>query len=399
MKTKYTLFLTAMICFGSLTEFVKAIPAFARKYQMSCITCHSPMPRLKAYGEDFAGNGFRLSDQESSRFFMDTGDEELSLIRDFPLAVRMDAHLKFNHANERSTDFGSPYILKLMSGGDLSKKLAYYFYVYFDERGEVVGVEDAYLFYNQMFGTELDLAVGQFSVSDPLFKRELRLTLEDYYIYNLRPGISHARLSYDRGIMLTQGFSTGTDLAFEVVNGNGLADADASKIFDNDDHKNFAGRISQSIGDFLRIGLFGYYGKEALKYNDGGGFTNELYYWGPDLTLALGDMVELNLQYMYRNDSEMLPNLSSVTLFENVETQGGFAELIFTPRGDKSKWYMVGLVNWTDSGFDEGDYAASTLHLGYLLRRNIRLVSEFTYDYTLSNRTYGKGSVGFIAAF
>ena len=35
-----------------------AIPAFARKYRMSCTTCHAPIPRLKEYGDEFAGNGF-----------------------------------------------------------------------------------------------------------------------------------------------------------------------------------------------------------------------------------------------------------------------------------------------------------------------------------------------------
>ena len=46
-----------------------AIPAFARKYQISCQVCHSPaMPRLKPFGDDFAGNGFRLTEYESPRY-------------------------------------------------------------------------------------------------------------------------------------------------------------------------------------------------------------------------------------------------------------------------------------------------------------------------------------------
>ncbi len=36
-----------------------AIPAFARKYQFSCSTCHAPAPRLKPFGEEFAARGFR----------------------------------------------------------------------------------------------------------------------------------------------------------------------------------------------------------------------------------------------------------------------------------------------------------------------------------------------------
>ena len=38
----------------------EAIPAFARKYRFSCTTCHAPFPRLKPYGAEFAGRGFRV---------------------------------------------------------------------------------------------------------------------------------------------------------------------------------------------------------------------------------------------------------------------------------------------------------------------------------------------------
>ncbi len=51
-------------------EQADAIPAFARKYQISCQVCHSPaMPRLKAFGDDFAGDGFRMTDYESPQVF------------------------------------------------------------------------------------------------------------------------------------------------------------------------------------------------------------------------------------------------------------------------------------------------------------------------------------------
>lgn len=37
-----------------------AIPAFARKYETSCQTCHTVFPRLNAFGEAFRRNGFRF---------------------------------------------------------------------------------------------------------------------------------------------------------------------------------------------------------------------------------------------------------------------------------------------------------------------------------------------------
>jgi hypothetical protein len=62
-----------------------------------------------------------------------------------------------------------------------------------------------------------------------------------------------------------------------------------------------------------------------------------------------------------------------------------------------SNWYLTVLGNWVDSDLDELDYSSATLHAGYLLRRNIRLVGEYTRQF--SNEEYGMASLGFVAAF
>ena len=45
---------------------------------------------------------------------------------------------------------------------------------------------------------------------------------------------------------------------------------------------------------------------------------------------------------------------------EDVRTQGAFAEVIYSPKGDMSKWYLTGLINWVDSDYDELDYSSAT---------------------------------------
>lgn len=390
MKKIIIINLVFLICLFILSENIFAIPAFARMYKMSCQTCHSPMPRLKAYGDEFAGNGFVLPDQDAPRYFVDTGDEDLSLIRDIPIAVRLEGYLTYNNRNSDQSDFTAPYLLKLLSGGSIGTDLAYYFYFFLSERGEVAGVEDAYLMFNNLFNTELDVYVGQFQVSDPLFKRELRLTFEDYQIYRTNVGRSDINLTYDRGVMLTYGFETGTSLMFEVLNGSGIGEGNPFRNFDNDKHKNFFGRISQDIGDFLRVGGFGYYGKEAFM-SESESYKNEMWMAGPDLTLSYGNILELNLQYVERKDKQSLSNVGM-----DIKTRGAMGELIVTPEGDESKWYGVGLFNWVESDESFLNYKTATLHLGYLLKRNVRMVSEFTYDF---KNKYGQVGIGFIAAF
>lgn len=388
----------------SFADVANAIPAFARKYSMSCMTCHAPVPRLKAYGDGFAGNGFKLQDQDAPRYFMNTGDPLLDLIRDFPIAVRLDGYAMLEYRKEDKktvTDFSTPFILKLLSGGQIANNLAYYFYFYMDERGKVAGVEDAYLMFNDLFNIDLDIYVGQFQVSDPLFKRELRLPLEDYHIYTVSPGISNINLKYDKGIMITYGTEFGLTVVGEVLNGNGIGEANERWQFDRDKYKNLMGRISQEITPFLRAGVFTYYGNEALIHENFYDGKNEALLWGPDITLNFNDVFELNVQYLQRTDSRVITydNNDKPVLYKDVKTSGGFGELIFMPKGDKSRWYFMGMYNWTDSDLKYLDYQSATFHAGYLLRRNVRLVSEVTYNFSHTGDEYWKNSVGFVAAF
>ena len=372
-----------------------AIPAFARKYSISCQVCHSPaMPRLKAFGDDFASDGFRMKEYESPRYFMQTGDDRLSLFREVPLAIRLDGFVTYNYNSEGRADFSAPMVLKILSGGELSDKLSYYFYFLFSERGEIAGVEDAFLMYRDLFGTGVSFYIGQFQASDPLFKGELRYTLEPYKIYGVKPGTSSADLKYDRGIIFEKGFSTGTDLVIQILNGSGLGEADASYLFDKDKYKNYMGRINQSIGEYLSVGVFAYTGRE-INNGPSSTFENRMWMVGPDLVLNFSDKFVMNLQYLKRKDSDVYR--SSLPGTDKVITEGGFAELIYSPAGDRSKWYLTGLANYVNSDMNEYDYTSATLHAGYLIRRNVRLVTEFTQ--IIKPVSYGKLSAGFISAF
>ena len=376
-------------------ENCDAIPAFARKYQISCQVCHSPaFPRLKAFGEEYANNGFRMTKYESPRYFIETGDDRLSLFRELPLAIRLDGHALANFENSGKTEFASPFILKLLSGGELSDKLSYYFYFLMNEEGSIVGVEDAFLMYRDLFKTGINFYIGQFQASDPLFKSELRYTLEPYRIYDAAPGNSSAKLKYERGVIIEKPFPTGTTFQIEILNGSGID----KPVFDTDKYKNFMFRISQSIGKKISVGLFAYTGKEVLS--DPGfiytNITNNLRMLGPDIKINFDEKLILNLQLAWRSDSRVFPESGGLPV-EDVKTNGGFAEIIYGPKGDMSKWYLTGLYNWVNSDIDDLDYQAITMHAGYLLRRNLRLVSEYTYQF--SGDSYGRVNVGFVSAF
>lgn len=380
---------------GFLLSFVPAelegVPAFARKHKLSCKTCHDPFPRLKPFGEDFAGNGFTIEGKVPSRYYRDTGDDKLSLLRSIPLAFRMDLFLTNNRTGGDVFDLGVPYNVKLVSGGVLAKNVSYYFYFFFSEHGEVAGLEDAFIMFNDVLGTGVAVAIGQFAISDPLLKGELKLTFEGYKIYRARPGFSHLDLSYDRGLMLTYTVPKGgPDLTLEVLNGTGIGEADELRNFDDDSLKNYLGRISQGIGDHFRIGAVGYSGKESVDT-----ICNEVTMWGADCTLSFHPL-EINFQYLQRKDCN--PFLLEIPEGD-ISTKGAIIELIYTFPGVDNPWYAAGMYNWVDSDDDTIDYSSVAAHIGYEYRRNIRMMAEVDYVFNSYQGEYVRLVAGIIAAF
>lgn len=371
-----------------------AIPAFARKYKVSCSLCHNPIPKLTAFGEQFAANGLRFASDEAPRDTINTGDPLLNLAREFPLAMRLEAYAQAYSGGRSATDFQTPYGLKILSGGTISKKLSYYFYTFLAERGEIGGVEDAFLQVNDIGGKPVDLVVGQFQVSDPLFKRELRLEFEDYAVYRARLGDSPVDLTYDRGIVATADVA-GFGLTGQLLNGNGAGGAQSNRRFDQDPFKSVFLHVSRDFGEYFHLGTFGYTGKTE---SDGVGSQTRMF--GVDATIG-GKTLELNGQYIHRTESR--PTFTAGESEAGLD--GGFAELIVRP--PKSRWYGFGLYNLVTAdrpllnvrlGGPSGTnrYETMSAGIGRAEQRNFRWTLEATYDVKQEVLRWG---LGFVTAF
>ena len=108
-------------------ESAHAIPAFARRHKMSCVTCHVGFPMLNGFGEFFAGNGYQLPGADISEQLIDTGDEDLLLLDRVPLAVRVDTFFRAREDTKTSDDFQAPFSLKILSSAPIKKDISYYF--------------------------------------------------------------------------------------------------------------------------------------------------------------------------------------------------------------------------------------------------------------------------------
>ena len=390
------------------------IPAFARKYGVSCILCHQPAPRLNAFGEEFAGNGFVMVRGETPVDTMNAADPLLRLQRDLPLAVRMDAYLTgLTESGDGlvATDLQTPWGVKLLTGGQVSDNVSYYMYFYLSERGEVAGLEDAYLQFNDVLGSGVDVIAGQFQISDPLFKRELRLEYEDYNLYRVRVGDTRADLAYERGFMASKGLWSGGDLVVGLVNGQGIAGSTSERLYDTDAWKNTMARFSQDVGSALRVGAFVYTGLERSE-----GLESDFLVWGPDLTWTVTPQVEVNANFLRRTDENPFfldrcatGDLRCDAAAGDLETtvDGWLGELIWSPTGPAGRWFFTALYNRIDSDrpvftVRQGEaapldrYETLGVTANWLQARNIRLMGEVGWDF---DRERWRFTTGVVTAF
>jgi hypothetical protein len=367
-----------------------AIPAFARRYRFSCTTCHAPFPKLKPFGEEFAGRGFALEPgTEPARANVDLGDDLLQLPREIPLAVRFDAFV-LGQDGDPKLDFQSPWAVKLLAGGQIANGVSLYGY-YILEQGEPGKVEDLFLTVSSPFGAPLDVTIGQFQISDPIAKRELRLQRLDYEILTVRPGASRVDLTYDRGLAVASGLGP-VDLFLTVTNGNGIGPGDPT--LDDDKFKNFGLNVWAHLGA-LSIGAYGFAGTETgsdLATPDVRE-KNEIFYLGPEVRLGLRDVIDVNAAWLERRDSN--PGFLA-TGAETVRTGGGYVEVVGYPAGHDGRWIVSAVYNHVESDDDAAKRESAGLAVNWLLRRNVRLVAEADRDF---EGDAWAGSVGTVAAF
>lgn len=77
--------LTLFLMVSAFLENAFAVPALARKYETSCVTCHEMPPRLNTFGEAVLLNGFRWPGKE---------DEDEETRKEEPIKMGEEAHKK-----------------------------------------------------------------------------------------------------------------------------------------------------------------------------------------------------------------------------------------------------------------------------------------------------------------
>ncbi|MFN3476710.1 MAG: hypothetical protein ACK4Z6_04035 [Candidatus Methylomirabilales bacterium] len=146
MKRRYGLAVAAGVLGSVLLTWGEAgaIPAFARKYQTSCSTCHVMFPKLNAFGEAFRLNGYQIPAPEGDEPYIK--DKPLQLEAPAwkqlwpqaiwpgtipgmpPIAIRFINHLEISQEDTRPfrTNFEFPHEIEPLLGGTFGDDFGFF---------------------------------------------------------------------------------------------------------------------------------------------------------------------------------------------------------------------------------------------------------------------------------
>jgi len=172
-------FLTAFAAIN--TKDASAVPAFARKYQMSCNVCHTRQPRLNPYGQRFMENGYQLpgtSDGGRKEKYLlggETNGVTLDDISNF-MAVRLRADVQQGMLRSRKgaptaqnvsedADIVFPRTINVFFAGTAAKNVSFLFEMEYDtqEAGAALAFERSMLMFDNLIGENNGtLKIGNF---------------------------------------------------------------------------------------------------------------------------------------------------------------------------------------------------------------------------------------------
>lgn len=174
-------------------ESAQAIPAFARKYDLTCTACHTAPPRLNTYGERFLENGYQLPGTEDGgvtkkRTLADLSLDDVANFTGVRLRGNVIRHYGFKQENPAGTEagvvqnkaeFGFPEVFSLFTAGTLTKNVGFFAELESNLEEAHTGIERAFLTFNNLGGADIaHIRVGQFDPSAAFSFSTLRQQLD-----------------------------------------------------------------------------------------------------------------------------------------------------------------------------------------------------------------------------
>ena len=292
--------LLILFILGTTSSSAYAVPAFARKYQTSCSTCHIVFPKLNAFGEAFRLRGYRMPGETEemvkqppvslgSPAYKKLWPKAIwpgEISSAVPLAVNIKlADLSTSTLNEdgsvtsMNNDFQFPQELNIFGAGTLGEHVSYLAEVTFGENPDSsvsVELEHARLQFDSPFGKEdlFHFRIGKFAPNVADGFQEMWIStdaaIDSLFAYNpigvnggtgLAEDVSPAPIAFPDRVRGFEGYGIIAHRALWVAGfANGIGPGTTGG-FDGNNAKDVYARFDYKIGG---MGLDGFTGGSAI---------------------------------------------------------------------------------------------------------------------------------------
>jgi hypothetical protein len=398
-----------------------AIPAFARKYNVACSTCHEAWPKLNDFGQLFRDNGYRMNREKDNPVTQSGAYWPISIRTtvgyQYAAQTQVPVDPEGNTATTGTGSFGFSG-LDLLTAGTLGEQMSF-LVVYVPQLASGgfgldpgdSDLESAFVGFHRIFGTPfLNIRVGKHSPDLPVDEHRILTLTQGYNIYHFHPqgsastfepgenqvGVEvygHTELDAIR-YSVTVANENGAPLSNNVVSSPVVWGRVSGKLL-----------LDNGILPEIKGGAFaaaGWHPTKTLTLTDpatgeatpvgGTDYFNQPYQrYGADLHLLfLSNVNPLDITgvLMFGNEDKAL--IDSGNGIRDAQWVGGFVEVDYTPA---FRWTFVGRyerIRTTQAGADtiagvpvnqnEGDLTAYTLGVRYTHEFSNRAALTFVVE-------------------
>lgn len=348
--------LTVLVAaFILVPQDASAIPAFARKYQTSCATCHVAIPYLTPFGEAFRENGYRFPQGQDAAM---TKNEPVQLGAEAykklwphalwpgqipampPIAVLYTSTMDYSNADKALTFGGMGGELEIFGAGTLDEHLSFWGSVVFSRDGEEIAteMERVNVLVRPLSSTAIQFKVGSFEPGLMLVSSHRSILDQELWALTEPAGDNPWAPE-----AFQQGFEAYGTIKHRAMYNAGVVEGSGSV---GDRSKDVYGRLAYKWGGLpfdgitsdtgqgaanpnpwaeqsVAISAFGYHGTSLLINDMGPAPKDGFNTYGGDVALKYNDL-GAHAGYTYRKDDRLFLDNPALT---DGKVKNAFAEL------------------------------------------------------------------------
>jgi len=360
-----------------------AIPAFARRYQISCHICHDIYPKLTMIGQRFKERGFRMEREEQF--------DASKWLSSVPLVIHPRVSRSFIE-NAQGATFG---FIEGISAGNLGDRFSYWVddtLVISDSGTTHAKPDNAWLRFEVLRGDRLHAKAGRIELDIP-FTQVRSPHLFPYEVYSANTGFEADNIGrYHEGIEL--GGSLPSDVHWSTAFVKGLdtgGDVSGTSHFGVNLYVRIAKRVNEH-----RLGAFAYLGHNNLAFNRNIAWEDSLQRFGVDGSVWISRLNVYGV-YMHGRNSNSLASAARPTGTQQpLSFDAGFLQADYHVRPEVALTLRLNILN--QPGPDLRSQTLSSLFPGIQVWIFERLKLSFEYGF-LNQKRNSFGAVQAEVAF